>query len=126
MATLLSPTAHTMRQRFGEWLKARREDAGVTQLDLSKLLGHSYVSMVSQVERGRSLIPSPDLMAWAGAIKVKPKDFAMQYLYWCHPEVSAMLTGVDPFEKEGLPPIPKGSAANPGGHSAAAKKAKKK
>lgn len=126
MATLLSPTAHTMRQRFGEWLKARREDAGVTQLDLSRILGHSYVSMVSQVERGRSLVPPPDLRAWADAVKVKPKEFALQYLYWCHPEASAMLTGVDPFEKEGLEPNPKGAAANPGGHSAAAKKAKKK
>jgi hypothetical protein len=44
--------------------------------------------------------------------------------YWCHPEASAMLTGVDPFEAEGLEPNPKGAAANPGGHSAA-KKAKK-
>ena len=126
MATLLSPTAHTMRQRFGEWLKTRREAAGVTQLDLSKLLGHSYVSMVSQVERGRSLIPPPDLAAWAAAIKVKPKEFAAEYLYWCHPEVSALLTGHSPFEAEGLPPIPKGSAANPGGHGPAAKKASKK
>lgn len=122
MATLLSPTAHAMRQRFGEWLKTRREAAGVTQLGLSKTLGHSYVSMVSQVERGRSLIPPPDLRTWAEGINVKPKEFALSYLYWCHPEASAMLTGVDPFEAEGLPPIPKGSAANPGGHSPATKK----
>ncbi len=117
MATALSPTATALRKGFGEWLRVRREAAGVTQLDVSLALGHSYVSMVSQVERGRSLIPAQDLAQWAATIKVKPKEFALKYLYWCHPEVSAMLTGRNVFEAEGLPPIPKGSASNPGGRS---------
>ena len=122
MATAISPTAAELRKRFGEWLKARREAANVTQLDLSRILGHDYVSMVSQVERGRSLIPAPDLAQWAEAVKVEPTEFARQYLYWCHPEAAAMLTGRSVFEAEGLPPIPKGSAANPGGRKLKAKK----
>lgn len=122
MPVALSPTAETLRKRFGEWLKSRREAADVTQLDLSRALGHDYVSMVSQVERGRSLIPPQDLVLWAEALKVKPKEFATKYLYWCHPEASAMLTGVNVFEAEGLPPIPKGSATNPGGRKLKAKK----
>lgn len=108
-------TTTALRQRFGEWLKSRRETAGITQLELSQALGHSYVSMVSQVERGRSVIPAQDLAQWAKAIRVKPKELATKYLYWCHPEVSALLTGVNVFEAEGLPPIPKVSATNPGG-----------
>jgi transcriptional regulator with XRE-family HTH domain len=115
MAAAISETAQTLRQRFGVWLKERREAAGVTQLELSRLLGHDYVSMVSQVERGRSLIPAPDLAAWADALKVERAEFARQYLYHCHPEAAELLTGRSVFEAEGLPPIPKGSATNPGG-----------
>jgi transcriptional regulator with XRE-family HTH domain len=115
MTTTGIETAAALRRRFGNWLKVGRESANVTQLDLSRALGHNYVSMVSQVERGRSLIPAQDLAQWATALKVRPKEFAAKYLYYCHPEASSMLGGVNVFEAEGLPPIPKTSATNPGG-----------
>ncbi|KQV99946.1 helix-turn-helix domain-containing protein [Rhizobacter sp. Root1221] len=103
MTVPTSSTTRVLRKRFGAWLKETRETAGLTQLDLAMKLDFAYPTMVSQIERGISALPTHDLKVWAEALGLSQKDFANQWLYYMEPNVWAALNGKNPLDIERLP-----------------------
>lgn len=59
--------------------------------------------MVSQIERGKTALPSSDLLLWAEALQLAPDLLANQWIYYLDPALHAALYGEDPFKIEGLP-----------------------
>jgi transcriptional regulator with XRE-family HTH domain len=103
MTVQTDASAKVLRARFGAWLKEKREDAGLTQLDVAAFLDYAYPVMVSQVERGASVLPEHDLRLWSEVLRVNSKEFAKQFLYFCRPFIYECMYGVDPYVREKLP-----------------------
>ncbi|MFP3798446.1 helix-turn-helix domain-containing protein [Paraburkholderia sp. SIMBA_027] len=103
MTVPIDNTAAVLRQRFGAWMKAKREEAGLTQLELCIELDYSQPAMVSQVERGSSALPEVDLSLWADLLRIGREEFAQTYLYYIRPFVWEAMHGKDPFKAEKLP-----------------------
>lgn len=103
MSVPVCNVSRIMRKRFGAWLKEAREEAGMTQLDLARLLDYAYSTTVSQIERGASALPPGELMRWSEAIRVPPKKVAETYLYFTEPFLYHALYGIDPYVAEQLP-----------------------
>jgi transcriptional regulator with XRE-family HTH domain len=83
--------ARELRKRAGDWLKARRADAGLSQIDLAARLGLKYYTFVSQVENGFSRVPAESLEAWARALGQSPPDFARHLLSYYEPALYRVL-----------------------------------
>ena len=79
----------------GQWLKRKREEAGLTLLDVSKLLGIKYYSSISNLEHGVGRIPPSRYRDFALALKMDEKEFASELLRHYHPELYKMLFGGD-------------------------------
>ena len=62
------PEARQLRKQAGDWLKQRRADAGLSQVDLAARLGLKYYTFISQVENGFSRVPTEVMEAWARPI----------------------------------------------------------
>lgn len=65
---------------FGRYLQQVREGANVTQADVAAALGYSTPQFVSNVERGRCLIPVPKIPAWAKKIGIHPKPLLLKQI----------------------------------------------
>ena len=85
------PSSLQQRKEAGAWLKELRETAGLTQLELAKLLGFKYYAFVSQVETGISRLPTAKLEAWAHALEVDPSAFAKRLISFYEPELHRLL-----------------------------------
>jgi len=65
-----------LRQRIiGTYLRASREQAGLTQAELAKVLGYSTAQFVSNWERGISLPPLDVLPVVAKALAIRSQTF---------------------------------------------------
>jgi len=80
-----------LRQEAGRWLKAAREQAGLTQAQLSDLVGLRYYTFVSQVESGVGRLPIETQAAWAKALGLGQADFARTLLGYYEPELHRLL-----------------------------------
>lgn len=87
------PEARQLRKQAGDWLKARRADAGLSQVDLAARLGLKYYTFVSQVENGFSRVPTETMEAWARALSLEPSAFARHLLVYYEPELHRLLFG---------------------------------
>lgn len=65
---------------FGQWLKALRETAGLSQRDLADRLSLDYYTFISQLENGRGKIPAHRYAEWAIALGQDPKNFVKELL----------------------------------------------
>ncbi len=74
-----------LRQEAGRWLKALREDAGLSQRDLARKVGIDYYTFVSQIESGRGRVPPAQLKIWAEALNVPARDFALKLMKFYDP-----------------------------------------
>jgi transcriptional regulator with XRE-family HTH domain len=83
------------RRQAGAWLQDLRKNAGLSQLQLAKMLGLKYYSYISQVENGFGRLPSNSMEAWARALKVDPANFSRQLLSYYDPELYRLLFGSD-------------------------------
>lgn len=83
------------RRRAGAWLKDLRRNAGLSQMQLAKMLGFKYYSYISQVENGFGRLPTKSMEAWALALKVDPSDFSRQLLFYYDPELYRLLFGAN-------------------------------
>jgi transcriptional regulator with XRE-family HTH domain len=62
-----------LKQKIGKQLKDRRQEKGLLQKDVSKVLGYKNDSYVSDAERGK-FIPQPEkLKKWAMALGMTQK-----------------------------------------------------
>lgn len=87
------PNATLLRKRAGRYVKALRESAGLTQNELAQAMGWPYYTMVSQIESGKTRIPSPKIVDYAKAVKADPKDFAKRLLAFYDPYMWMALYG---------------------------------
>jgi ribosome-binding protein aMBF1 (putative translation factor) len=87
------PAARRLRKQAGDWLKLRRADAGLSQVDLAARLGLKYYTFISQVENGFSRVPTETMAAWATELGLEPAAFAKHLLLYYEPELHRLLFG---------------------------------
>lgn len=83
--TLQDEDRQRLREVAGTWLKKQREDAGLTQRELSKALDLKVYTFISQIELGRGRIPPDKYRDWAKALKMDPYEFVSKVLYYYEP-----------------------------------------
>ena len=88
-----APEARQLRKQAGDWLKQRRADAGLSQIDLAARLGLKYYTFISQVENGFSRVPTEIMAAWASELGLEPAAFAKHLLLYYEPELHRLLFG---------------------------------
>src|SRR5215207_201065 len=69
-----APSSKELRKKAGTWLKAKRQEAGLSQMDLAQKLGFKYYTFISQVENGFGRVPSESMEAWGLALGLAPAD----------------------------------------------------
>ncbi|WP_186415324.1 MULTISPECIES: helix-turn-helix transcriptional regulator [unclassified Pannonibacter] len=84
-ASIASDNRQDLRLQAGLWLKAAREQAGLSQRDLAERVGVLYYTFISQIEGGKGRIPAERYEAWAQALGMAPRDFAMRMLSFYEP-----------------------------------------
>ena len=67
------------RKDFGRWLRETRRQARITQSDLAKLLNYDSSQIISNIERGVSLLPSKRLPDFARAIGCSLLEMEVRY-----------------------------------------------
>ena len=87
------PEARLLRKQAGDWLKQKRADAGLSQVDLAARLALKYYTFISQVENGFGRVPSESMEAWGRALGLAPADFARHLLSYYDPDLHRLLFG---------------------------------
>jgi transcriptional regulator with XRE-family HTH domain len=62
-----------LRNRVGEFLRARRQELGLSQGDITRALGYVSLNSVSNLETGREGLPAKRIYAWADILQL-PRD----------------------------------------------------
>lgn len=68
------------RKAFGQRLKHRREQLGLTQMEMALATNQAYFTFISAVETGKTKLPTQDIEAWATALKVDVSVFAKAFV----------------------------------------------
>ena len=63
------------RTRLGQWLRALREQRGLTQREFAEKVGVDHYSVIAQLENGRGFIPADRHRIWANALQVEFGEF---------------------------------------------------
>jgi len=74
-----------LRVAAGLWLKEIREAAGLSQRELSRILGFEYYTFISQLENGRGRVPTNKYRDYARAVGVDAKTFVKKLLRFYDP-----------------------------------------
>jgi transcriptional regulator with XRE-family HTH domain len=82
-----------LRVHAGSWLRARREEKNLSQRELAEQVGTLYYTFISQIEAGRGRIPAERYAAWAEALKMEPRAFAINMLRFYEPATHALIFG---------------------------------
>jgi transcriptional regulator with XRE-family HTH domain len=82
-----------LRLQAGTWLRAQRESRGLSQREFAERVGAVYYTFISQIEAGRGRIPSERYEAWAEALDLAPRDFAIRMLAYYEPVTHALIFG---------------------------------
>src|ERR1700712_5136315 len=67
------------RKVFGTWLRETRRQAHITQSDLAKQLNYDSSQLISNIERGVSLLPSKRIPDFARALGCSLLEMAVRY-----------------------------------------------
>jgi transcriptional regulator with XRE-family HTH domain len=89
------PGAVDSRRAGGVWLRTLREQSGLSQRDLARLVGAEYYTFISQLETGRGRVPPDRYRDWAKALNVDPRTFVTQMLSYYDPVTYDILFGED-------------------------------
>jgi transcriptional regulator with XRE-family HTH domain len=79
------PDVPGLRRAAGEWLRSLREQRGLSQRDLAKLVDADYYTFISQLETGRGKVPPERYEIWANALAIDPKTFVKKLLHYYDP-----------------------------------------
>ncbi len=82
-----------LRVHAGAWLRARREECNLSQRELAERVGALYYTFISQIEAGRGRIPADRYGAWAEALGIAPRTFAIHMLKFYEPTTYALIFG---------------------------------
>ena len=77
--------AKRLRKLAGRYVRDLRLEKGLTQKNLTNLLGHAHPTFVSAVENGVNRVPPEALLKWAQALGVDGRKFAMKLLSYYDP-----------------------------------------
>jgi transcriptional regulator with XRE-family HTH domain len=83
-----------------------REQRGLSQRDLAKLVGAEYYTFISQLEMGRGRVPPDRYKLWTDALGIAPRVFVKTLLQYYDPITYGML-----FDDEVLKEEPRADAA---------------
>jgi transcriptional regulator with XRE-family HTH domain len=89
------------RKDAGVYIKRLREEAQLTQFELSQKLGYKLYTFISQIESGTRTVPSEHMIDWAKALKVDPKSFARTLLRHYDPALLKALFHGEPAQQRG-------------------------
>jgi transcriptional regulator with XRE-family HTH domain len=67
------------RKQFGTWLRDRRKAVQITQSELAKILNYDSSQLISNIERGVSLLPSKRIPEFAKALNCSLLEFEARY-----------------------------------------------
>ena len=67
------------RKSFGRWLRDCRKQARITQADLAKALDYDSSQLISNIERGVSLLPSKRIPDFARALGCSLLEMEVRY-----------------------------------------------
>lgn len=81
------------RREAGAYLRQLRLTNGLTQLQLARLLGIDWYTMIGQVERGTVGLPPWQMHLWADAFGVGRAVFAKRLLLHYEPHYWEMIYG---------------------------------
>ena len=84
-------SSEELRRAAGEWLRKLREQKGISQRDLAKLVGADYYTFISQLETGRGRVPTERYEVWAEALGIDAKLFVKTLLQYYDPVTYAIL-----------------------------------
>ena len=93
------PEARILRKQAGDWLKQKRAEAGLSQVDLAARLELKYYTFISQVENGFSRVPTEMMQAWATHLGLDPGIFAWHLLVYYEPELHRLLFGTSDHDR---------------------------
>lgn len=80
-----------LRLQAGAWLKMVREEAGLSQRELAEKVGALYYTFISQIEGGKGRIPAERYEAWAQALDIPSRDFAVRMLSFYEPSTYELI-----------------------------------
>jgi transcriptional regulator with XRE-family HTH domain len=88
-----------LRIQAGRWLRALRENRGLSQRELAQKVGAEYYTLISQLEHGRGRISPDDYLVWAGALGVDEREFVLRLMFHYDPLTHGILFGQPPRHK---------------------------
>lgn len=74
-----------LRLQAGTWLRAMREEAGLSQRELAEKVGALYYTFISQIESGKGRIPPERYESWAEALGLDAREFSIRMLSFYEP-----------------------------------------
>ena len=80
-----------LRKEAGLWLRARREDLGLSQRELARRVNMEYYTFISQIEGGRGRVPAERLEDWAAALELEPRDLAKTLMEYYDPHMYRLI-----------------------------------
>lgn len=80
-----------LRKEAGLWLRARREDLGLSQRELARRVNMEYYTFISQIEGGRGRVPAERLEDWATALELEPRDLAKTLMEYYDPHMYRLI-----------------------------------
>lgn len=89
-----------LRMQAGAWLRSRREACGISQRELAEKVGALYYTFISQIEAGRGRIPAERYAAWANALDIDSRAFAICMLKFYEPATHALIFNDDDSSAE--------------------------
>ena len=79
------PKVQELRREAGAWLRALREEKGLSQRQLAEQVGAGFYTFISQLETGRGRIPPDRYEAWANTLGVPAAQFVRTLLKFYDP-----------------------------------------
>ncbi len=84
-----------LRLQAGTWLKAAREEAGLSQRELAGKMGALYYTFISQIESGKGRLPADRYAVYAEALGLNSRDFAIKMLEFYEPTTYQLIFNQD-------------------------------
>ena len=82
-----------LRKEAGMLVKKLREAIGLSQRELANKVGFDYYTFISQIESGRGRVPPTAIKAFAEALGVPVRDFAIDLMRCYDPITYELIFG---------------------------------
>jgi transcriptional regulator with XRE-family HTH domain len=80
-----------LRVNAGRWLRELRNERGLSQRELKRLVGVRDAAFISQIENGKGRIPPDRYLIWAYSLGVEPREFVRKLMSYYDPVTHRIL-----------------------------------